>query len=104
MRQMVETAQTCLPLWLSLSSCCVWTEEDYNVERLNIKLSFYHSINKNLKKELLDVMFCYPDRVSEVEFNQDSDLFNYTIKNTTLEKNLNLSKNMSTFKLSNAFM
>jgi len=46
----------------------VWTEEDYNVERLNVKLSFYHCIIKELKKELLDLMFCYPDEIYEIEF------------------------------------
>lgn len=74
------------------------------MERLNIKLSFYHSINKNLKKELLELMLYYPDQVEEIEFNQDSDLFVYKIKNATLDKQNSHSRNMSTFKLSNSFI
>lgn len=93
---MVDQAQSCVPL----SSCCVWTEQDYNVERLNIKLSFYHSINKNLKKELLEVMVCYPDQVNEIEFNYESDLFVYKIKNATLDKRENRDAHKSTFSLS----
>jgi hypothetical protein len=68
------------------SKCCVWTEEDYNMERINIKLSLYHIINKSLKKELLDLFKSYPNEIKELQFHKKNDMFSYKIINSNYTK------------------
>jgi len=74
------------------SRCCYISIEDYNIETLNMKLSLYHSINKELRKELLNLMVCYPDQINKIQFgskHDNSDLFSYTIIDNRFDNNNN---------------
>lgn len=82
---------------LRCSSCCYISDQDYDIEKLNIKLSLYHSINDDLKKELLDLMICYSDQINQIDFGKDnnSDLFTYEIIDNKYQNNDSVSIKMS---------
>ena len=80
----------------SCSKCCIWTDEDYNMERINIKLSLYHTINKSLKKELLDLFKSYPEEIKELQFQRTNDMFAYKIINTSYVKQSETYNNQNT--------
>ena len=83
-------------LCCSCSKCCIWTDEDYNMERINIKLSLYHTINKSLKKELLDLFKSYPEEIKELQFQKTNDMFAYKIINTSYVKQSETFNNQNT--------
>lgn len=89
---------------LRCSSCCYISDQDYDIEKLNIKLSLYHSINDDLKKELLDLMICYSDQINQIDFGKDnnSDLFTYEIidnkyQNTDTKDIVSIKMNRKSF-------
>lgn len=61
------------------SRCCSKTENDYNMEKIATKLSLFHTINKDLMNELLELMNVFQDEVKGLAFDKQNDMFNYEI-------------------------
>ena len=74
----------CCFYWLTYcfkSRCCDKTENDYNMEKIGTKLSLFHTINKELTNELLELMNIFKDEVKGLQFDRRNDMFNYEIIN-----------------------
>lgn len=52
--------------YLMQSQCLKKTEDEYNMESIATKLSLFHSINKELKTELLDLLKSFPNEIIEL--------------------------------------
>lgn len=70
------------------SRCCSKTENDYNMEKIATKLSLFHTINKDLTNELLELMNVFQDEVKALAFDTQNDMFNYEIMNNRYMKDM----------------
>ena len=88
--------------YLVKSRCVEKTEEDYNMESIGTKLSFFHSINKELKNELLELVKAFPNEVIELHFDRKNDMFNYKIINNKYQKIKDPHHTLTVFKLNSS--
>ena len=84
------------------SRCCDKTENDYNMEKIATKLSLFHTINKEMTNELLELMNIFKDEVKGLQFDRRNDMFNYEIINNRYTIDLEANeKDISIVRLKN---
>jgi hypothetical protein len=87
---MKEKNPSCYQRFCEWSLCCV--KDNFEIKTIKLtkkKLSLYYSINRELKKELLELLLYFPDIVEEINFNEDTDMFQYEINNKYFNKEKN---------------
>jgi len=93
---MKEIKTSCYQKFCEWSLCCV--KDNFEIKTIKLtkkKLSLYYSINRELKKELLELLLYFPDIVEEINFNEDTDMFQYEINNKYFEKEKNVAVKFS---------
>jgi len=119
--KMNQEIKSCSDRCCNLSDCCrINHYHSINVATTKRKLSQYISINKLLEKEILSLLTYYPNEITQIVFDNDSDLFKFRIytedfkvakkdirENTVLGKNRSIyapsDKAVNLFKNRNHF-